>query len=49
MISHTQWNISHKKRTKYCPLQQHGWTQKISYEDRERQVLYDITYAQSIK
>ena len=37
--------LSHKKRKKYCHLQQHGW--RIPYKVkkvRQRQILYDITY-----
>lgn len=29
MYIHTQWDISHKKRIKFCRLQQHGWTWRL--------------------
>ena len=39
------------KRTKWCHLQQHGWTRdsntKWSKSEREKQILYDITYQES--
>ena len=40
---------------KQCHLQQHGWTQRLSYEvkyfksETERQIPYDITYMWNLK
>ena len=33
---------------KYCNLQQHGFNQRLSYKERERQIPY-ITYMQNLK
>ena len=43
--------LDHRKRTKYCHFQPHGWTQRILYlvkSDRERQI-YDIIYMLYLK
>ena len=41
------------KRMKLCHLQQHGRNQRLTYQvaklDRERQILYDVTYKWSLK
>ena len=43
--------LSHKNEWNFCHLQQHGWTwralHKWNKSDRERQILYDITYVES--
>ena len=38
-------------KNKYCHLQQHGWTQRLSHEVKlsQRQILYDVTYMWNLK